>query len=209
MTPSATNHHDQNESGAWANWLWVANPPSFGTALCLGSEVTGARALSRLFSRVESGGAEPEAIAESWGPETFDLIALDPAGTSASRAPSDRLWPVCARLLRPGGCLTLITDNLLWYQWSPGGVRRAFSQILRARARDRSLRQAGFRTIHRYYMTPSASEPNSFIPVNRRAVAGYESVTTKLSSRGTLRSHLARTGLHPVLYPYILHLAYR
>ena len=137
MTPSTTNHHDQNASGAWANWLWMAKPPSFGAALCLGSEVAGARALSRLFSRVESGGAEPEVIAEAWGAETFDLIALDPAGTLASRASSDRLWPVCARLLRPGGCLTLITDNLLWYRWSPGGVRRAFSQIRRARGRDK------------------------------------------------------------------------
>lgn len=209
MTSTATNHNDQDASGAWANWLWMAHPPSFGAALCLGSGVAGARALSQLFSRVESAEAEPEAIAESWSAETFDLIALDPAGTSASRASCDRLWPVCARLLRPGGCLTLITDNLLWYRWSPGGVRRAFSQIRRARGRARSLRQAGFRTIHRYYMTPSASEPHSFIPVNRRAVAGYESVTTKLSSRGTLRGHLGRAGLHPVLYPSILHLAYR
>ncbi len=209
MTPAATNHYDQTASGAWANWLWMADPPSFGAALCLGSETAGARALSRLFGRVERGGPEPEVLAESWGAETFDLIALDPAGNSASQVPPDTLWPVCVRLLRPGGCLTLVTDNLLWYRWSPGGVRRAFSQIRRARRRDRSLRQAGFRTIHRYYMTPSATDPHSFIPVNRRAVAGYEPVTMKLSSRGTLRSHLGRAGLHPVLYPSILHLAYR
>jgi len=209
MTQAVTSHDDQNASDAWANWLWMANPPSFGTALCLGSEVAGAQAIARLFSRVERDVAEPEVLAESWGAETFDLIALDPAGTSASRGATEALWPVCARLLRPGGCLTLITDNPLWYGWSPGGVRKAFSHVRRARGRDRSLRQAGFRRIHRYYMTPSASEPHSFIPVNRRAVAGYEPVTAKLSSRGTLRSHLGRAGLHPVLYPSILHLAYR
>lgn len=208
MIPVATDHHDQIASGAWANWLWLADPPTLESALCLGYGAGAAQALSRRFDRVERASAEPEALTESWGVESFDLIALNTAGTAENEVFPDTLWPVCVRLLRPAGCLMLITDNPLWYRRLPR-VQSAFTQMIRASRRDRSLRRAGFRAIHRYYMAPSASEPRSFIPVNRHAVASYEQITMKLSTRGTLRSRLGRAGLHSVLYPSTLHLAYR
>jgi len=64
MIPDAIDHHDQIASGAWANWLWLADPPALKSALCLGYEAGAAQALSRLFGRVESESAEPEALTE-------------------------------------------------------------------------------------------------------------------------------------------------
>ena len=208
MIPDAIDHHDQIASGAWANWLWLADPPSLQSALCLGYGAGAAQALSRRFDRVERASAEPEVLTQSWEVETFDLIALNTAEAAGNGVSPDTLWPVCVRLLRPGGCLALVTDNPLWYRRLPR-VQSALAQVIRASRRDRSLRRAGFRAIHRYYMAPSACEPHCFIPANRHAVAGYERVAMKLSTRGTLRSRLGRAGLHPLLYPSTLHLAYR
>ena len=205
---TVADRHDQIASGAWANWLWLADPPAFDTALCLGPEDGAAEALSRLFGRVESSPADPEVLAESWGTESFDVIVLDAADSSANAVSPDTLWPGCFRLLRPGGCFSLTTDNPLWYR-RPAGLSGALAQLRRARQRDRLLRQAGFRNIHRYYLAPSAGEPHSFIPANRRAVAGYERVAMKLSTRGGLRSRVGRMGLHPLLYSSTLQLAYR
>ena len=208
MSLATTERRHHVSSGAWANWLWLADPPALETALSLGSEAEVAQALGRFFAQVERSPAEPGALTASWDAGTFDLIALDATETDDSNTVSDGLWRVCVELLRPGGCLMLTMDNPLWHKRLRDGPR-ALVQMRRTKRRERKLRAAGFRAIQSYYMAPSAHEPRSFIPKSRHVVAGYERVAMKLSTRGPLRSRLARAGLHPVLYPSTLHLAYR
>lgn len=205
------NHGDVIEVGSWANWMWLADPPSWDTALCLIPEPGAVAALARYCTRVAQVEAGPDSIPGEHSSESYDIVVahdltdrLADRGTPANRG----LWRECHRLLRPGGCLMVCVRNPQHYRrirTSPAVV----ALIRQGRRLHRGIVAAGFGEIRRYYVASAPDEPRSIIPMDRRAVAGYERVEMKMSSWGNLRGRLGRFGLDAVLYPSVLYLANR
>ena len=169
---------------------------------------------------------------------TFDCIVLHgtvprSAGLpdeSGARTQLSGLLADCYKLLRPGGCLYLAAINPLWYRHqhrSEAESRAARSLASLARAAKRTitamlgrspktvcglpnlLRKVGFRHIRPYYLIPSIDEPEYIVPANRRGVAAYEMLALSGSTRNHLRKWAGRLGLHALLFPSHLILAYR
>jgi len=198
-------------SGAWSNWLWLADVPSWGEALSLLPDDSAATALGRYFQRVTRSGIT---VAENhpWSERSFDLVVLHDQLQRLS--PDERpampvFWASINRSLRPGGCLMVTCPNSLWYNGLTNREGAVGSDIGGARSVKQGIKKAGFCSIRSYYLSPSANDPKSIIPVGRLSVASYERMEMKLSSRGRLRSYLSKAGLHFLLYPSIMYLAYR
>ncbi len=136
----------------------------------------------------------------------------------------------CYKLLRPRGCLYLASMNPLWYghqNRSEAESRPARSLVSLARAARRTitaalgrspkaiyglpnlLRKVGFRHIQPYYLIPSIDEPEYIVPANRRGVAAYEMLHLSGSTQNHVRKWAGRLGLHALLFPSHLILAYR
>ena len=169
---------------------------------------------------------------------TFDCIVLHgtvprSAGLrdeSGVRPQLRELLADCYKLLRPGGCLYLAAINPLWYKHpdrSEAESRPARSLVSLARAARRTitavlgrspkaiyglpnlLRKVGFRHIRPYYLIPSIDEPEYIVPANRRGVAAYEMLDLSASRKNHVRKWVGRLGLHALLFPSHLILAYR
>ncbi len=214
MTRQGTETPGQAErnlsDGAWSNWLWLAEPPAWRDVLCLIPDQGASAALERHFDRVEL--LDHSAVRDPAAEGRYDLIVghdlpPNPDGLAASFGVVP--WSELYHKLKPGGCLMLTCHNPLWYRDLRSSI---FARIL---SRDvasvirRGLVKAGFATVRDYFLSPSADDPRSIVPVGRRTVASYERMEMKLSRRGRLRSHLSRAGLYPILYPAIMYLGYR
>jgi SAM-dependent methyltransferase len=206
-----------NSGDPGANWMWLADPAAWRNAL----EITGgasvlAAAMGLRFDRVESWSAAsaregiPGEFTLPYPDGSFDCVAIheawngQPDAAPCPLVAQSRVFEEIRRVLRPGGCLYVATDNPRWY-------RRLLSRTpMRSGAWiHHKLRQTGFTRTERYYVTPSLQVPRSIIPVHRGAVNRYERETFVLTVRGVLRRWLGVAGLHQVLHPGLLYVAYR
>jgi SAM-dependent methyltransferase len=170
--------------------------------------------------------------------DAFDCVALDDGCAHAlviarggtSHGIQHRLLQECRRVLRRGGCLYLGTSNAYW--WGQATDRRGRSDAVEPLSRSLSatvghagrwpprtsvpsviglkhrLARAGFSLVRVYGAEPSYDEPRCIIPLDRRTVLAYELLGRDVSPRGRLRRFLAWLGLHGVLYPSRIYLAY-
>lgn len=210
VTETAKPAEHNLAEGAWSNWLWLAEPPGWHDALCLIPDRGASAALARHFDRVELAGHP--AVGEQLVEGIYDLIVAHdlPHNQTGITAPLGLVsWSQLYHSLKPGGCLMLSCTNPLWYRGLRSSilakvVGRDVASVIR-----RGLRKSGFASVRDYFLSPSADDPRSIVPVGRRTVASYERMEMKLSRRGRLRSHLSRAGLYAMLYPAIMYLGYR
>lgn len=136
-----------------------------------------------------------------------------------------RLLVSCHRLLRPRGCLYISASNPHWHRNLRKALRPSGHQPTRAASRNATspiprgipsraslkkvLQEIGFRRLRSYYVSPSMDQPINIIPATRRAVIAYERSFPVGRARGMCRRLLARLGLHSLLFPSQLMLAYR
>lgn len=204
-----------------ANWIWLANPPGRESAIELvrrGDTPRFATGMKQHFARVETR-VVPEEVMGIPRPVTFpyedtefDCITFFDAWSRESRvegslepsAHRPSLLRECRRILRPGGCLFIATDNSHWY--------RALSRRRRSPSPSRFvrlLREQGFRDVQIFFVSPGADLPEGVIPGAARAVLAYERFTREKTLRAAIRQGLAAVGLGEVLYPSLFVLAYK
>ncbi len=171
----------------------------------MGGTEAHALGLAEHFTEVIRVAAEP----------TFDL-PLDPASVDcvALRVPVDGVSAAAAlgaarRVLREGGCLSFGFDNRSCVgagrsrrDGTPGGSTLSLRRVRQHAA------AAGFRSMHPFYVDPAFVAPATVLPCSRASCGLLELHRPATSRLGPIRRLLARAGLHRLLYPAYLCLAY-
>jgi SAM-dependent methyltransferase len=114
------------------------------------------------------------------------------------------------RVLRAGGCASFGFENRSWV----GAARarrkqgRAAGPSISVRGVGHLARAAGFKSLELFYVDPAFVAPATLLP-RSRAATGFLEVHRPTESRmGPVRRLLARSGMHRLLYPAYLGIAY-
>jgi SAM-dependent methyltransferase len=141
---------------------------------------------------------------------SVDCVALRTPLAEGSDLSVADLLAEARRVLREGGCATFGFDN----HWWTGALRARRSRTSGAgpavtigRVR-RDARTAGFRALDVYYADPPFPTPATLIPCSRSAAASFEMHRITESRTRLVRRALALGGVHRVLHPSYLCIAY-
>ena len=213
-----------------ANWMWLAEPPSWDRALVLAEVDSPLNHVMPL--RYDEVVAVAPSQCMSTGQfklplpsEAVSSVALESEGLGhLLRSPVPRLEAArfakavleeCRRVLRPGGVLLVGERNPNWPTHGQDAIHFAPFVVARmltgkhGRAICDAAAAAGFREVRRYYATPSHELPRSIVPATRAAALLYERFAGSPVTRDTLRYALAWAGLHWVLHPSVMVVAHR
>ena len=197
-----------------SNWVWLARIDRFERAVDIGGNDAHATGLEGHFAsvvrlpRAAASGAIPVADAAA------DCVALrvmldDLAPGDSGDGPAAALSE-CRRVLRDGGCVSFGFENGRWLSRAP---RRRAAEATAAGltvSRVRALTAAaGFSSVDLYYADPAFDAPTALIEPTGEAAHAFEAEKPMRSRLGVARPFLARAGLHGILYPAYLGIAYR
>lgn len=214
------------EDSGRSNWIWLSDIAASGRVLDLsGTSGAAAMGLAHHFDEVHCVCDTVDACVVArrrwtarsagklavvccshavvpYAPSTFDCVVLHgPLGPSAATL---QKVGVAATLLRKGGCLQLITAGT---RLRP--LLRSTSHAVAAHRFRRRLRALGFRSIASYWAASLEGEIRDFVPMNRRAFYGVQSLVQ--GENAGLRLHLSATlaHVHGLLWGAQLHLGYK
>jgi SAM-dependent methyltransferase len=213
-----------------SNWVWLARIARLERAADVGGTAAHALGLAGHFESVlrvvppatrpeevpaNPGGVEGSVRAVSGTPgalplddASVDCVALRiMLGTAAAADPAEVLREG-RRVIRPGGCMSFGFDNRRWLSRARARRERVVSGLSPSRVRALAT-AAGFRELDLYYADPAFAAPTGLIEPTGPAAHAFEVEKPMRSALGIARPLLARAGLHAVLYPAYLAIAYR
>ena len=199
--------------GAGSNWLWLVELSRWNVTLELDfMESRLATDLQRHFAEVRfhalDAGVELPFASGAFDCVTLNgvleqLVAATPVEPAAAIR---RLLAECRRVLRSGGCLYVGTGAMQF-----GHSQSRWRALLGARRpiiADKLLRDAGFRSVHSYYVDPCLDRPYVMVPATRRSLLARERTLAACGGWTFRRMMAVRLGLPHALYPARIGLAY-
>jgi SAM-dependent methyltransferase len=138
----------------------------------------------------------------------FDGAAVD---CVALRTPLERSQELARvlrearRILREGGCASFGFANRSWVGAARAGLSGAAPSVNHVR---RETIAAGFRAVETFYVDPAFVAPATLLPRSRAAARFVEIHRPTMSRMRSVRRTLATLGLHRMLYPGYLCIAY-
>jgi len=192
-----------------SNWVWLARIGRFECAVEVGGTDAHAAGLGRHFETVVRIATLPAAGPLPVADASADCVAMRVMLDAESVTEPGLLLADCRRVLRDGGCLSFGFRNGRWLSragaWRTRGHAATGLTVSGART---LVRRAGFSGLDLYYADPAFAAPTALIEPTSQAARALEGEKPMRSGLALARPFLARAGLHAMLYPAYLGIAY-
>ena len=192
-----------------SNWVWLARIGRSECAVDVGGSAAHSAGLERHFATVVRIAAPPPGGPLPLADASADCVAMRVMLDAEPVTDPGLLLADCRRVLRDGGCLSFGFQNGRWLSRARArrtGVRAA-TVLTVSEARTLVMR-AGFSGLDLYYADPTFEAPTALIEPTSQAARALEAEKPMRSGLALARPLLARAGLHAMLYPAYVGIAY-